>query len=154
MPRKTPEDVGGFDADPEPGQASAEGGVVDADEQSPTPEAVPARPVGKRGPRKVLGRVAGFLFSVLFLVAILGALLYVADYKVDATVEDTRCDVLEVTVRTKQFGLEHTVRGIPVTQCLLLEPGNFVEYRIRTQRTTLYESEGGDCIYDSKTGPC
>ena len=53
----------------------------------------------------------------------------------------------------RQFGLEHTVQDVPLAQCLLLEPGDYVKYRIRTQRTTLYDASG-DCVYDSGTGPC
>lgn len=101
--------------------------------------------------------VAGILtasFGLLALVAAAGAFLYWSDYKVDATVQETNCSLFEVTVKTKQFGIEHTVTDVPLRECLLLQPGSFVEYRIRTQHTTLYLSEGGDCIYDSRTGPC
>ena len=52
----------------------------------------------------------------------------------------------------RALGLEHDVKGIPDQQCSLLSRGNYVEYRIRSRHTTLYEAEGGDCIYDSATG--
>lgn len=97
--------------------------------------------------------LAGTVVIVVGLAAT-GAILYATDYKVDASVQETNCGLAQVKVHTKQFGLHHTVTDIPLQQCLLLNPGNFVEYRIRTQRTTLYASEGGDCIYDSLTGPC
>lgn len=102
----------------------------------------------------VLGWVAGLAGVLVAGLAVTGVILYVTDYKVDATVQETDCMLSQVKVHTKQFGLDHTVTDIPVHECLLLKPGHFVEYRIRTQRTTLYTSEGGDCIYDSVTGPC
>lgn len=94
------------------------------------------------------------LFALLAVVAGIGFVLYLADYKVEANVQETHCQHGEVHVKTKQFGIEHTVKDIPMHECVLLKPGSFVEYRIRTQRTTLYVSEGGDCVYDSATGPC
>lgn len=81
------------------------------------------------------------------------AYLYTSDYKVEATVQETRCSQGEIDVKTKLFGIEHTVPDVPLQQCSLLAPGNFVEYRVKSQRTTLWDVEGGQCIYDSATGP-
>lgn len=111
--------------------------------------------------RRASGRLAmGLLGTSLAIVAVLvvgvlgvGGYLYATDYKLEATVQDTDCGRGDVDVKTKLFGLEHTVPDVPAQQCNLLAPGNFVEYRLRSERTTLYQSEGGACIYDSETGP-
>ena len=102
---------------------------------------------------KPFGWVLAVVFALLFLAAGVGAILWATDYKVEADVTDTRCDALQVTVKTRQFGVQHTVQDVPLDQCLLIEPGDFVEYRIRSQRTTLYDA-GGECVYDSRTGSC
>lgn len=85
--------------------------------------------------------------------------LYATDYVLKADVKDTLClgplqpdDANVVSVKTRAFGLGHDVKGIPDDECRLLAKGNFVEYHIRTKHTTLYEREGGKCIYDSLTG--
>lgn len=78
--------------------------------------------------------------------AIVGGLLGLA------AVSETRCELLQVKVHTRLFGIDHTVQDVPVQQCNALEPGNFVQYRVRSQRTTLYDREGGQCLYDSETG--
>ena len=136
------------DAGPAPESAPADAGLESTEAALGFDETVEAR-----RPRKLWRWVVSVLFTLLFLVAIAGAALWVTDYKVTADVEETRCDLSQVTVRARQFGLEHTVQDVPLTQCLLLEPGDYVEYRIRSQRTTLYDADG-DCVYDSTVGPC
>lgn len=111
---------------------------------------------GQDGARRRANASKVVLVVLAVLVAgllVTGVVLYAVDYRIDATVQETRCDLLEVKVKTKQFGIEHTVRDVPVDQCGVLEPGDFVQYRIRSQRTTLYDEEGGRCLYDSETGP-
>ncbi len=98
------------------------------------------------------GLVLGIVGGLIGVAVVAGVVLYATDYRVDATVQETRCDLLQVKVKTKALGIEHTVTQVPAQQCGLLEPGNFVQYRLRSQRTTLYDHEGGDCLYDSKTG--
>lgn len=118
-----------------------------------TPEGGVDAQAGARRPASP-GRVIAILLAVLVAgVLVTGIVLYAVDYRIDATVQETRCDLLQVTVKTKQFGIEHTVRDVPADQCGVLEPGDFVQYRIRSQRTTLYDEEGGRCLYDSETGP-
>ena len=77
--------------------------------------------------------------------------LYATDYELKADVTGTDCLVNTVSVHTRTFGIDHDVQGVPQDQCNILEPGDYVEYRIRTKQTTLYRE--GQCIYDSVTGP-
>src|SRR5687768_9656563 len=69
--------------------------------------------VQARRPRKAWRWILTTLFVLLFAVALAGAALWATDYKVTADVEATRCDLSQVTVRTRQLGLEHTVRDVP-----------------------------------------
>jgi hypothetical protein len=100
----------------------------------------------------------------LGLIVALGAvvgIVYATDYGVQATVRSTQCGTPgflgsgagtgAVTIQTKIAGLRHT-QAVPNDQCLLISPGNFVVYHIRSGRTSLYKSEGGTCIYDSVGG--
>ena len=88
-----------------------------------------------------------------------GAYLYATDFTLKADVKDKLClgplaadDGNAVSIKTRLMGFDHDVRGIPDQQCQLLSEGNYVEYRVRSRHTTLYEEEGGKCIYDSVTG--
>ena len=101
----------------------------------------------------LLGIITGIAILLVVGTVGVGAYLYFDDYRVEATVQETRCAEGEVDVKTKLFGIEHTVADVPLQQCGMLERGNFVEYRVRSERTTLYDVEGGQCIYDSLTGP-
>ena len=98
--------------------------------------------------------------AVLLLGATAG-LLYATDYPIEATVRETHCagplqpdSENRVEVHTHFLGIDHTVRGIPDRECVLLQSGNFVRYHLRSHRTTLYLEEGGECVWDSKTGLC
>ena len=97
--------------------------------------------------------------SLTLLVAAVGFVLYLRDYTLEATVAEVRCSAPlgsdaenEVDVRTKFLGIDHTVAGVPDSECRLLREGNFVQYHIRSHRTLLFDSEGGTCIYDSERG--
>lgn len=97
--------------------------------------------------------VVAVVSVVALLLAILG-LAYAADYPVGATVQE-RCTPLNgyaVPIRTDLFAIEHTVTGIPPQQCSLVGPGNYVEYRLRSGRVSMYETQGGACIFDSEHG--
>ena len=89
-------------------------------------------------------------------LVVAGAMMYAADYGLEATVQETRCLMSgsEVDVKTKVFGIDHTVTGISPQACRLLQPGNFVEYHMRSQRTVLYQVEGGPCLWDTSKGLC
>lgn len=101
----------------------------------------------------LFGIVAGIAAVLVVGTVGVGVYLYFDDYKVEANVQETRCAQGEIDIKTKLLGIEHTVVDVPLQQCSLLEKGNFVEYRVRSQRTTLWDVEGGKCIYDSLTGP-
>jgi hypothetical protein len=160
MPPKTPEPANGDDPAMRAGELAPAAPMPPEalDPSDPDPESTEValgfdEAVASRRPRRVWRWIVTTLFVLLFLVAVAGAALWATDYEVTADVEDTRCDLGEVTVRTRQLGVRHTVQEVPPTQCLLVEPGDFVQYRIRSQRTTLYDATG-DCVYDSATGPC
>jgi len=104
----------------------------------------------------------------LGLIVALGAvvgIVYATDYGVQATVVGKDCGSSggssgggifpvsgpSVTVKTKMAGLRHT-QSLPAEQCGIVQVGNFVIYHIRSGRTSLYQSEGGTCIYDSVGG--
>ena len=101
--------------------------------------------------------LVGVLVSVAVVLVVgvggTAAYLYATDYTLKADVEGKQCGPLEnvVSIHTRAFGIDHDVKDIPDQECSLLQPGDYVEYRIRSQRTTLYRD--GDCLYDSLTGP-
>ncbi|MEA3202666.1 MAG: hypothetical protein QOI63_332 [Thermoplasmata archaeon] len=99
------------------------------------------------------------LGAVVALVAFAG-IVYATDYGLQATVVSTSCHPAgvfggggtdSVTVKTKLGGLRHT-QALPTEQCLAVPVGAFVVYHIRSGRTSVYASEGGECIYDSVGG--
>ncbi len=112
-----------------------------------------------------MGLLAWTFLAVAGLVAVAvaaGGYLYATDYAMEATVKEKSCAFPitlpdaqnQVAVRTKVFSIDHTVTDVSDAVCGILRPGNFVEYHIRSGRTVLYESEGGDCLWDSESGPC
>jgi hypothetical protein len=104
------------------------------------------------------------LGAVVALVAFAG-IVYATDYGVQATVVSKDCGTggagggggvfplaaPSVTVKTKVGSLRHT-QGLPAEQCAAVPVGGFVVYHLRSGRTSLYQSEGGACIYDSAGG--
>jgi hypothetical protein len=107
----------------------------------------------------LVGAIAAVAVVLVGGTAGTGAYLYATDYALKADVQDTLClgpaapdGQNTVSVKTRVLGLDHDVAGIPDQQCPLISKGNYVEYHVRTKHTTLYEREGGDCIYDSLTG--
>lgn len=103
------------------------------------------------------------ILGAVVAVAVLGGVatvgyLYATDYAMEADVQEKQCqgpavdDLLNVvSVKTRLFGLDHDVAGVPDPQCTLLQPGDRVVYHVRSKHTTLYDSEGR-CRYDSETG--
>src|SRR5688572_15057043 len=105
----------------------------------------------------LVGRLMLSLVLVVLLLATAAGLAYMSDYVVEATVVDKSCKSPipqrgDVTVEAKVLGLQHTVTNVPAQQCAAVNAGNFVVYRIRSERVSLYQSEGGACIYDSAGG--
>jgi len=98
---------------------------------------------------------------VLLLVALAvvgGALAWMADYGVEATVTRTDCvpsfggdAASTVSVQANLVPLGADVK-LPYQQCVALQNGNFVIYHVRSGRTSLYQRQGGPCIYDSAGG--
>ncbi len=107
--------------------------------------------------------VAILIVLVLGVVGVFGAwvgALYAADAPVQAVVTGKQCGSIptqqssQVAVQTKWPvpGIDHTVTEFPNDKCHLVNKDNFVEYHMRSGRTTLYQREGGTCIYDSVKG--
>lgn len=99
------------------------------------------------------------VYLVLALVAltvVLGAAWYVADGRIDADVENKTCSFggSSVTVVTRLFDITK-VQSIQYQECLMVPQGGYVQYYIRSGRTVIWDSEGGDCIWDTgRNGPC
>ena len=98
--------------------------------------------------------------ALVVVVAGIGVGFYVSDYGMEATVIDKQCgssgtggSLLQVswsiTVKTKAFGIEHTLEDVPPEQCGLINKGNFVRYHLQSQRTIVWQAEGKSCIYDT-----
>jgi len=51
------------------------------------------------------------------------------------------------------FGIEHTLQDVPSDQCALVQRDNFVRYRLQSERVSIWEVEGGACIWDTENGP-
>lgn len=107
-----------------------------------------------------MGIVKLVIFGVVGLVVLLGAIAgiyYATDGAVDATVTDKQCGFGggTVTVVTKfpVSGIEHTLQDVPADQCNVINKGNFVRYNLQSERTSIWQSEGGSCLYDTKYGP-
>ncbi len=95
--------------------------------------------------------------GLLGVVVIGGGIAYAADVQLSATIQDKDCQPLgpsTVEVETKFLAFKADVE-IEYDQCLILKKGNYVEHHIRTEHTTIYEVEGGACIWDTeKRYPC
>jgi hypothetical protein len=102
----------------------------------------------------LIGKLIGIAIILILLVVVVGGFAYATDYKLEATVIDKDCSpsVLEVNVKTKVGGIKHAVK-VTQDKCGIIEESNFVEYYLRSERTTIYHNEGGTCIYDTKSGP-
>lgn len=98
--------------------------------------------------------LAGFLLLIL-LLGVVVLVMFTSNQKVTADVVDKECYEVgegKVTVKTRLFGIRQAV-GVDREQCLLVQTGSFVEYYLRTQRTIIYEREGGACLWDTEAAP-
>ncbi len=118
---------------------------------------------------EAIGLVAWIFIGVGGLIgalALTGGVLYANDYGLEATVVGGTCasynptGVLTsppaertITVQTKMFGIEYTMTEVPTEQCAAIGKDNFVKYHLKSERTSLWEKEGGTCLYDSEYGP-
>jgi hypothetical protein len=103
--------------------------------------------------------------SLIVLVAAAGGIMYMNDTAIGATVIDKDCTASpigassQVTVKTKFPipGIEHTIKEFDNAVCNGLragDNGNFAEYYVKSERTIMYEREGGACLFDSDGVKC
>ncbi|MBI2078258.1 MAG: hypothetical protein HYT80_07820 [Euryarchaeota archaeon] len=103
----------------------------------------------------LVGKLIGLAVLLVVLVLGIGIWAYASDYAVEATVTKKDCAAAKpvVFVKTKMFGIEDSTE-VSGHECGIIQVGNFVRYHLRTQRTIVYQAEGGTCVYDSATGLC
>ena len=106
----------------------------------------------------LVGKILGLVLLVVVLLIATVIFLYATDYAVEAEVTEKNCERVPttVTVQTRMGGLTETV-PVTSTECLVIQPGNFVEYHIRSERTIIYERDpslGGRCVYDTAGRIC
>lgn len=113
---------------------------------------------GRRSLRTDDSGLLGAILAVAILVVVgfVGAAgyAYASDYALQADVQGKRCGLGSlnvVSIRTRTFGIDHDVEGVPQQQCQIIQVGDEVRYHIRSKQTTLYRD--GDCVYDSVSGP-
>lgn len=112
----------------------------------------------------IIGLAVG---GLIVLVAAIGGIMYMTDTAVEATIVDKDCagGVIgggagsQVTVKTKFPipGIETTIKEFDDRTCSILragEDGNYVKFHVKSERTIMYEREGGACIYDSDGVVC
>lgn len=94
------------------------------------------------------------VLAMVAVLAVIGGIAYVADYGVDAKVTkvERAGGTCTVTVEPKLLPVSHTVTDLDAQTCFVVQEGNAVRYHVRSERTLLFDSDGGPCIYDTKTG--
>lgn len=101
--------------------------------------------------------------GLLVTAGAVGGIVYATDTQLEATVTDTECrgtplstaEQSRITVQTKWWGITHTVEDVPNDTCHKAGEGMFAQHWIRSGRTRVFLSEGGQCLYDSaKTVGC
>jgi hypothetical protein len=102
-------------------------------------------------------RLIGAAIAVVVLLLVVGGVAYASDYAVEATVVSKDCSGAlrgngSVTVQAKLLPIEYTATGLGAPECSAVNTGNFVKYHLRSERVSLYQSEGGRCIYDTEHG--
>lgn len=90
--------------------------------------------------------------GIFVLLLAIGGIAYAADYGVEATVVDKNCVANEIVINPKYVGQDVTVPDIPPQQCSVIQKGNYLKYHVRSERTSIWASEGGSCVYDTEHG--
>jgi len=103
----------------------------------------------------LVGTIVRVALIVVVVVVALGGFLFATDYGLAATITKKDCssNPPTITAKTNSFGIVHTM---PVSgqQCGIIQPGNYVIYHIRSQHTTVYDRQGGRCMFDTTTMVC
>ncbi|MGB1698202.1 MAG: hypothetical protein ACPHK8_07360 [Thermoplasmatota archaeon] len=100
----------------------------------------------------MIGKIFAILGSLIFVGAAVIGGLFIFDAPVGGTVEDKDCINNLVDVKTDFFGLTSSAE-VGAAQCASIQAGNYVKYYLRSERTSIFESKGGACIYDTENGP-
>ena len=97
-----------------------------------------------------VGKIVIGVVGLVLTAGIAGGTLYAIDFGVEATVVDKQCGGASSTVTVKEAftGFEHT-QPIGHTECLVVNEGNFVVYNIRSERTRVWDFQGGELLWDS-----
>ena len=104
------------------------------------------------------GRIIAILVLLLVVLVGFGAIFYFTDQHVDATIVEKRqespTEPCTVKAKTERFGITQETEIQP-QECALVRVGAFVQYYVRSQRTVIFASKGGACLWDSSIpGPC
>lgn len=107
------------------------------------------------------------VMGLIVVVAAIGGIMYMTDTAVEATIVDKDCGGgaitgganSQVTVKTKFPipGIETTLKDFDDRTCSIVragEDGNYVKFHVKSERTIMYEREGGACVYDSDGVVC
>jgi hypothetical protein len=101
----------------------------------------------------LLGALAAIAILVVAGTVGVGVYLYSTDYTMTADVQDKQCGLSlnVVAIKTRLLGIDHAVEGVPQHECNLIQVGDEVRYKVRSQQTSIYRN--GSCFYDSVDGP-
>jgi uncharacterized protein YabE (DUF348 family) len=102
------------------------------------------------------GRIFAAVGLLLLVLGGAATVFYATDQAVAADVTGKSCNPVggsAVTAKTRIFGHVQTV-GVDYASCRIVPVGAYVLYHVRSERTIVFEVQGGNCIWDSATGPC
>lgn len=102
----------------------------------------------------MIGKIFAILGGLIFVAAAVIGGLFIFDAPVGGTIAHKKDCASEglVAVETDFFGLKADV-DVGIARCTSIQVGNYVEYHLRSGETSIYESKGGACIYNTENGP-
>lgn len=99
-----------------------------------------------------VGKIFIGVVALLLILGGTGVAFFAADYGFEATVVETDCSPTggsAVTLRPKVVPTT-LEQELPFEQCAVVQQDNFVIYNIRSERVRIYETEGGELVWDSE----